>query len=162
MREYKLDIKAEIEYAKTWAYSRNPKYYDFEEIGGDCTNFVSQCIYAGGAKMNFTKDTGWYYIDLNNRAAAWTSAEFFGKFFLNNKSIGPFGKEVDLNEIQAGDVIQLGDLRGSFYHSLFVVNANGSGVFVASHSFDSFNRPLNSYDYDNLRCIHILGSRAYN
>lgn len=36
-----------IQYTKKWAYSRNPKYYDFDSIGGDCTNFVSQCIFAG-------------------------------------------------------------------------------------------------------------------
>ena len=36
-----------LEYANQWALSRNPKYYDYEKIGGDCTNFASQCIYAG-------------------------------------------------------------------------------------------------------------------
>ena len=42
-----------IKYAKKWALSRNPKYYDFDSIGGDCTNFISQCIYAGAKIMNF-------------------------------------------------------------------------------------------------------------
>ena len=46
MKEYSLDIKAEVNYARKWAFSRNPAYYDFENIGGDCTNFVSQCLYA--------------------------------------------------------------------------------------------------------------------
>lgn len=54
-------IRAEIDYARKWALSRNPAYYDFEAIGGDCTNFVLQCLYAGGAVMHFTRDTGWYY-----------------------------------------------------------------------------------------------------
>ena len=49
MKEYPLNIKAEIEYARRWAFSTNPAYYNFENIGGDCTNFVSQCLYAGGA-----------------------------------------------------------------------------------------------------------------
>jgi len=30
-----------IEYAQKWAYKRNPRYFDFEDIGGDCTNVVS-------------------------------------------------------------------------------------------------------------------------
>lgn len=34
-------------YAHRWAYGRNPQFYDYEAIGGDCTNFASQCIYAG-------------------------------------------------------------------------------------------------------------------
>lgn len=29
------------EYAKKWAYGRNPKYYNFDSVGGDCTSFVS-------------------------------------------------------------------------------------------------------------------------
>ena len=42
--------------AHKWAYGRNPAFYDFSEIGGDCTNFASQCLYAGTGIMNFTPD----------------------------------------------------------------------------------------------------------
>ena len=41
------DRKAAVLYAHQWAYGRNPAYYDYEELGGDCTNFASQCIFAG-------------------------------------------------------------------------------------------------------------------
>lgn len=30
-----------ISYAKRWALSRNPKYYNFDAVGGDCTSFIS-------------------------------------------------------------------------------------------------------------------------
>lgn len=29
-----------VSYAKKWALSRNPKYYNFDTVGGDCTNFI--------------------------------------------------------------------------------------------------------------------------
>ncbi|MBQ2742544.1 MAG: amidase domain-containing protein, partial [Oscillospiraceae bacterium] len=29
-----------VRYARRWAFRRNPAYYNFDEIGGDCTNFV--------------------------------------------------------------------------------------------------------------------------
>jgi hypothetical protein len=29
--------EATVAYAREWALTRNPAYYDFEEIGGDCT-----------------------------------------------------------------------------------------------------------------------------
>ena len=32
-----------VRYAHRWAYGRNPRFYDYEELGGDCTNFASQC-----------------------------------------------------------------------------------------------------------------------
>ena len=41
-------------YARYWAYGRNPDFYDYATIGGDCTNFASQCIYAGTGVMNYT------------------------------------------------------------------------------------------------------------
>ena len=50
----------------------NPKYYNFQNIGGDCTNFASQVLYAGSGIMNYTPTFGWYYINVNDRAPAWT------------------------------------------------------------------------------------------
>ena len=32
-----------VAYAHKWAFGRNPAYYNFDKIGGDCTNFTSQC-----------------------------------------------------------------------------------------------------------------------
>ena len=37
-----------VQYARQWALSRNRAYNDFTKGGGDCMNFVSQCLYAGG------------------------------------------------------------------------------------------------------------------
>ena len=154
-----LDTDAQIGYARKWAFARNPEFSDFEELGGDCTNFVSQCIYAGGADMNYTKDVGWYYISLNDRSAAWSGAEYLGRFILGNRGAGPFGAEVPVGYAVPGDVIQLG--YDVFYHSLFVVNVRNGIPYIASHSYDAYDRPLYSYDYRRARCLHIEGSRNY-
>ena len=37
------DRQAAVDYAHRWAYHRNPDFYNFDELGGDCTNFASQC-----------------------------------------------------------------------------------------------------------------------
>ena len=47
------DRAAAVAYAHAWAYRRNPAYFDYSGIGGDCTNFASQCLYAGAPVMNF-------------------------------------------------------------------------------------------------------------
>lgn len=44
-----------VSYAHRWAYGRNPAFYDYEEIGGDCTNYASQCIYVGTGVMNYRR-----------------------------------------------------------------------------------------------------------
>ena len=46
MRFALYDRRAAVLYAHRWAYGRNPAFYDYEHLGGDCTNFASQCIYA--------------------------------------------------------------------------------------------------------------------
>ena len=40
--------QAAYNYAHQWALSRNPAYHDYSNEGGDCANFVSQCLIAGG------------------------------------------------------------------------------------------------------------------
>lgn len=47
------DGNAAAAYAIKWAYIRNPNLYSY---GQDCTNFVSQCLFAGGFKM----DDSWH------------------------------------------------------------------------------------------------------
>ena len=66
MRIKEYDRNSATEYAKKWAYLRNPKYYNFDPVGGDCTSFTSQCIYEGSKVMNYDKKNGWYYINGNN------------------------------------------------------------------------------------------------
>ena len=161
MVEYPLDTAAEVEYARRWAFSHNPAFENFEYLGGDCTNFISQCLYAGGAVMNYTRDTGWYYLSLNDRAAAWTGVEYFGRFILNNKGIGPFGREVPLYDVSIGDVIQLGTGE-LFYHSLLVVDIRGGTPYIAAHTSAAFDRPLTSYFYKTARCLKIIGTRRYS
>ena len=90
--------RAAVAYAHKWAYSRNPAFYDFSEIGGDCTNFASQCLYAGTGIMNFSPDFGWYYIDATDRAPAWTGVPFFWEFMTRSQPTdGPFGIQVHMD-----------------------------------------------------------------
>lgn len=160
MVEYALDLENAVRYAGKWAYGRNPAYYDFDGLGGDCTNFISQCIYAAGAVMNYTKDVGWYYASLRNRAAAWTGVEYFYRFMVNNTGAGPFGREVPLAEIAVGDVVQLGD-GGKFYHSLLVIDVKDGQPYVAAHTEDVYHRPLYSYMFGDARALRIDKARKW-
>ena len=101
MRKYNREEA--VQYAKTWAYSRNPKYYNFDSVGGDCTSFVSQCIYAGTKVMNYSQ-YGWYYKNGNNKTASWSGVEYLYKFLVNNKTAGPYGREMALSELEKGDL----------------------------------------------------------
>ena len=149
-----------LTYAKKYAFGQNPVFGNFRGIGGNCTNFVSQCIYAGSCVMNYTPTFGWYYVSLEDRSPSWTGVQFFYNFMVENTDVGPFGKEVGPDEIEIGDVIQLGNERDGFYHTLLVVGFEGEDPLVAAQTDDAYARPLSTYSYDFSRFIKILGVRV--
>ena len=160
MREISYNREATVAYARRWALDRNPVYYDFEAIGGDCTNFASQCIYAGAGVMNDTPVMGWYYHSTNNRSPSWTGVEYLYNFLVNNRTAGPYAHVVLPNEVRPGDIVQLGTHTGDFYHSP-VITAVTPTILVAAHTYDSLDKPLSSYIYDIARFIHIDGVRKW-
>lgn len=164
MRMIEYNREAAVVYARKWAYARNPTYYNFNALGGDCTNFASQCLFAGVGVMNYTADVGWFYRSLNSRSAAWTGVEFFHRFLIGNAQkigdgAGPFAEEVSLAELELGDFVQFGRATGDFYHTPVVIGFSGGEPLLAAHTFDAFGRRLRSYSFERLRCIHILGAR---
>lgn len=146
-------------YARKFALARNPLYYRFEGIGGNCTNFASQCVLAGSCVMNFSPIYGWYYISLNRRSASWTGVDFFYDFFVNNTGVGPFAKEETIENAEIGDLIQLQNDTGDFYHTLVISQITENEIFVCANSNDALDRPLSTYNYAGLRVIHVLGVR---
>lgn len=162
IKEY--DRKLVVEYAEKWAYLRNPKYYNFDPVGGDCTSFASQCIYEGSKVMNYDKNNGWYYINGNNKSPSWTGVEFLHNFLINNKKIGPFGKIVDINNIELGDIAQISFDGIKFAHSLVIIEigkvSSVDNILIAAHTFDTLNKQISEYNFNKIRFIHINGVRV--
>ncbi|MEA5039390.1 MAG: amidase domain-containing protein [Clostridiaceae bacterium] len=158
------DREAAVAYAHQWAYGRNPVYLDFSPMGGDCTNFASQCIFAGSGVMNYKPLYGWFYRTGNHRTPSWTGVDQLYNFLTSNKGPGPFGAESTIRQIMPGDVVQLA--IGSdvpYHHSPVIVRIDGEptlgSIYIAAHSFDCDTRPLSSYAIWKIRYIHIEGVR---
>ena len=160
MRELPYNRTAAVNYARRWALSRNPAYYDFEKIGGDCTNFASQCLYAGAGVMNYTRVMGWYYNSSYDRTPSWSGVEYLYNFLVSNKGLGPYARVVSVGEALPGDIVQLGTASGNFYHSPLITTVTPA-ILVAAHSYDVLDRPLSSYTYDQVRFLHIEGVRTW-
>ena len=147
-----------VEYARKYALTRNPLFPTFAGIGGNCTNFVSQCVLAGSCVMNFTPVFGWYYLSLNRRSASWAGVDFFYDFMTQNTEVGPYGAEIGLEDAKIGDVIQLSNGQ-NYYHSLIISEIADGEIYICANSNDALDRPLSSYEYSGLRVIHINGVR---
>ena len=109
--------------------------------------------------MNYTPIFGWYYISLDQRSPSWTGVEFFFNFITQNAGVGPFGRVVAADELEVGDVIQLGREADGYYHTLIVVGFDGDDPLVAAQTDNAYARPLSTYEYDYSRSIKILGIR---
>jgi hypothetical protein len=151
---------AAVAYAHRWAYSRNPAYYNYDKLGGDCTNFVSQCVFAGARVMNYTHTYGWYYLSANNKSPSWSGVEFLYDFLVRGRGgPGPAARETPVSGMAPGDVIQLLFDGKVFQHSLLVVETGPAPaedtILVATHSDDQDNKPLSTYQYQRARFLHI-------
>ncbi|BBF41859.1 hypothetical protein lbkm_0539 [Lachnospiraceae bacterium KM106-2] len=155
------DRKAALIYANRFALTRNPNYLDFTNLGGDCTNFISQCLYAGSNVMNYTKTFGWYYNSANDRSPSWTGVQYLYNFLTTNKTKGVFASVVPIEQIMLGDIIQLANDYNEFYHTLIVTMIGDvpsiNSIYVNAHDYDAKLRPLNTYQYSSYRCLHIEG-----
>ena len=117
--------------------------------------------------MNYTPDFGWYYINANRKAPAWTGVEYLFRFLVReDKSVGPVAEETGITGIQPGDLIQLSFDGKSYSHTPVVVYANQaeslSDILVAAHSQDSDNRPLSTYQFQKIRYLHVVGVNYFS
>lgn len=158
------DRERALEYARRWALSRNPLFYDFTGGGGNCTNFVSQCLLAGSLVMDERNPFGWYYVNLNERAPAWTGVNEFYNYVTGSNGFtptaereGPFCIETGDADLELGDIVQLSNSRGTFYHSLLVTGFTENGeILISAHSNDALDRPLSTYNFAAARFLHVV------
>lgn len=149
-----------VEYAYKYALKRNPRFHDFSSLGGDCTNFISQCIFAGIKHMDYSKPNGWFYINLNNRSPSWTGVNEFYQFITTNKSNIIRASECNFDELELGDIVQL--KQGNIYnHNLIVTKINYPilslrDIFISCHSNDRLNYRLFLYPYREIRFLKVL------
>lgn len=155
MRWAAYDRAAAVKYAEKWALGRNPAYGDFSGMGGDCANFISQCLFAGSGVMNEQADVGWYYRGMNRRSPAWSGAVFLHRYLVRKGGVGPVGEERETEALLPGDVVFLRS-GGRIYHSLLVVKNEGAPL-IAAHTVDSWLRPLNGYALAGAVGVHITG-----
>jgi len=138
-----------INYAEKYALKSNSNYKNFDDNGGDCTNFVSQCINAGNIPLsNFWKPYTFPWIRVN---------ELYS-FLTRNK----YAIEVSsLSLLDKGDLIQFfSNSKGFFAHSGIITNTLANGeILYSCHSYDKLNFPLSEIYpilYTKLRLLKII------
>ena len=135
-----------VQYAETWWQKPNPRYEYFKV---DCTNYVSQCLFAGGAPMDYTgkRGSGWWYSGKKGHqelwSYSWAVANSLHHYLERPHAHSLTGTVVsDPRELQPGDTISYDwDGDGRFQHNTFVVGKDANGMpLVNAHTYNSHNR----------------------
>jgi hypothetical protein len=154
-RQNKYNRAKAVEYAKTYALSPNPsfKYFNvYETFGGDCTNFVSQCLLAGGAPMTYIGEHAWWYNKSSTFSTAddrwsvsWTVAHsLYWTLKVNNETNpnGVKGQEVNsVSTLELGDLIFYENQRGIIFHSAIVTGFSPIATLVSQHTYEARDIP---------------------
>ncbi|WP_164088460.1 amidase domain-containing protein [Frondihabitans sp. 762G35] len=96
-----VDREMQYAFAHWRTASYNPAYYDFNAVGGDCQNFVSQSLAAAGLPQ--TDD--WFYRSQSAHSESWGYAPTFDDHLEDTPSLG-FTKRTDAQRSQ----LRIGDL----------------------------------------------------
>ena len=155
-------------YAQRYAKNYNKAAYPSYSIisGGDCTNFVSQCLFAGGipkvgsktTEGVYSSTTQWYcictydpgYQSGNGReyavSTSWIRAIDFNAYMTSvAKSKSVKSSESALNSsCSVGDIVQLLSDAGTPYHSVIISQKTTSGAKYCGHTYDKLNEPIST------------------
>lgn len=171
------DREKAVAYSYKWISengpARNPEFTDYAEYGGNCQNYVSQCVLAGGVPMDYMGEYEaqwkWYGEEINvyeeqaGRSGAWAGTEYFYNYCIVNTGFGLVA-QTDMNIFAAkpGDVMQY-VVDGWTKHSVVVskIIRDNSGnvveILVNSNTTDRKDFPLTAYGYTDIRLIRIIG-----
>ena len=155
-----------VNYAVKYALTPNPSYRYFpliNDTSGDCANFVSQCLKAGGALMSRTPQNTWWY-DNNSWAVSWAVAHslyWYLKTNMGTFNSGPKGLEVtNLNELELGDVVFYENTKNIIFHSAiitsFITVNEIIEPLISQHSYSQLNSTYKkNYAYKRVHFLKI-------
>lgn len=137
------DREAAVRYANQWWNDYNPAYPKF---ANDCTNYVSQCLRAGGAPMwgQFHREEGWW-VGEGTWSLSWSTAHSF-RWYLAGSYKGLTASIVSSPaQLEPGDVIVYDfENDGRFDHAAIVTAKDGNMPLVNAHTYNVRER---TWDY---------------
>ncbi|WP_163101985.1 amidase domain-containing protein [Peribacillus alkalitolerans] len=129
-----------IQYAERWWDSRNPRYQSFKD---NCTNYISQCLRAGGAPIwgSPNRGKGFWYSG-SSYSYSWAVAHSLKQYLSNSKTGLRAKKVARVTDLELGDIICYdfeGD--GRYNHNTIITGRDDDGMpLVNANTYDSRKR----------------------
>ncbi len=158
------------QYAEKWIDKRNESWFDYGNYGGNCQNFASQCLLAGGIPMDIAGYQWKWYDDRPNekkvrkgRSPAWTGVEKFVEYAGYNEGFGLAATvEAPYDQGEIGDLIIMG-YDDKWRHTVIITDVitNDQGEFldylVASNTVNQRHFPVSAHMYTRQILVKIHG-----
>ncbi len=141
------NYKAMATYAEKYWSNYNPAYPNFNGhgAGGDCTNFVSQSLKAGGwkHKPGYVYDYTKWFGNADIQSDSFVGVNEWSWFALNSKRVTSLA---NVYQMDVGDVLQVDfDKDGSKDHTMIVTYRSPQGVpYLTYHSTNTYRRSVAS------------------
>lgn len=162
---------AALEYANQWVGKRNNRWSDFTGRGGNCQNFVSQCLAAGGIPMDTEGEAVWQWYhgelgeesDTYGNSASWISVDAFYWYARANRGFGLAAvTDASYFDGEAGDIIRMG-FPGVWSHTVLITDVirdeKGETIdyLVHSNTADLKSFPVSAYSLPYQSLVKING-----
>ena len=144
---YNYNVSSAIAYADKYCINYNSSYNSYKGRGGDCANFVSQCLYAGG----FKQDSVWY-----RHSVAWINVM---KQIAHFKQYGSFLNANNGNLIKGNPIYFDWNGDGVYDHATICVGRNNSGTAILdSHTKDLYHATWTNWSFKKAGTIQLRTS----
>lgn len=145
------DYNAAVNYATTHYKNYNTNYPDWNSYGGDCANFISQCLHDGGKAMKGSAGSSsaanfsnWFSYgnkaDTSKVSSTWRGADAFRNYWQTNAT--SYKKFTSVNNDSwnygnMGDAVSLLNSNGRAYHTMIIVGSNKPDFTLAAHTSET-------------------------
>lgn len=169
--DHGYDREAAVAYADSYIEVQNEEWPYYGGRGGNCQNYASQCLIAGGIPMDIygTSVWKWYSESMSNgpgaqgRSSSWTGVDQFVHYVKNNSGYGLVAEtEAPYYTGEAGDLLHMGT-EGDWRHTVVIASRieDESGevldYLMDSNTGDLRNYPASLYGYPKIILTKIFG-----
>ena len=160
--DHPYDRQAALAYMTEYCAHRNGAWYAYDDVGGNCMNFGSQILLAGGIPMDYEGDAKWYWESVNRTDLPFINVGEFVEYARTNRG---FGLVADMDAGyytgEVGDLLIFGVNSSRHTTAIcgFVKDGEGNVIdyLLCSNTTNYRNFPAGAYYYTGQRLVKIYG-----
>ena len=160
--DHPYDRQAALAYMQEYCAHRNEAWYAYDDVGGNCMNFGSQILLAGGIPMDYEGDAKWYWESVRKTDLPFINVGSFVEYARTNTG---FGLVADMDAGyytgEVGDLLIFGVNSSRHTTAIcgFVKDEAGNVIdyLLCSNTTNYRNFPAGAYYYTGQRLVKIYG-----